>query len=146
MEEAKSKNLINEIHGKIETDYSAVIIQYAQQMNTMGLHPILIIETSTTPEWLLDWRHAKWNKQIELPDNLQIQYKDVDQKLQKNYLFHINDIPVYIGNASMGGSHGYPLDVTFVLNNDDLTKGSLKYRVEKELVLNDFPIYKISYS
>ncbi len=28
----------------------------------------------------------------------------------------------------------------------DLTKGSLKYRVEKELVLNDFPIYKISYS
>ncbi len=111
---------------------------------------------------MFDWRHAKWNKQIELPDNLQIQYKDVDQKLQKNYLFHINDIPVYIGNASMGGSlllpleslkclrfrqmdNGYPLDVTFVSNNDDQTKGSLKYRVEKELVLNDFPIYKISY-
>jgi len=162
LEEAKSKNLINEIHGKTEAEYSAVIIQSAQKMHTMGLHPILIIETSTTPEWLLNWKHAKWNQQIELPDNLQIQYRDVDQKLQKNYLFHINDIPVYIGNALMGGSlllsveslkclrfrqmdNGYPIDVTFVPNNNDPTKGNLRYRVEKDLVLDDFPIYKISH-
>lgn len=147
LENAKSINILNEITVN-ETEYVATINQHSQQMQSIGLHPILIVEEFCRPEWLLNWKSSRWNRQITLGDDLDIQYKD-EENPQENYLFHINNVPIYTANALIGGSllipveslkllqfrqfeSGYPLDVTFEPNNDDPTKGSLIYISHRE--------------
>lgn len=161
LEKAKSLNVLNEIIVNGETEYVTAINQHSQQMQSIGLHPILIVEEFRRPEWLSNWKSSRWNRQITLQDDLNIQYKN-EANPQENYLFHINNVPVYTANALIGGSmllpieslkllqfrqmeNGYPLDVTFIPKKDDPTKGSLIYRVEKGIELENHTIYKITY-
>ncbi|MDP3562221.1 MAG: hypothetical protein Q8R83_08615 [Legionellaceae bacterium] len=160
LEKANALKIINELIVKNESEYVVAINQHSQQMITQGLHPVLIVEQFCTPEWLLQWKHTHRSSPEILRNDLRFEYKDEEKDI--NYLFHINNVPVYTGNALIGGSlllsreslkllqfrqmdNGYPLVVTFESNQEDLTKGSLLYNIEVSAVLEKHPIYKIIY-
>jgi len=109
LEKAKTIGILNETSVHNEDDYVATVLKYSEQMRLNGLHPILIAETNIRPAWLLNWRQARWSNQITLPDGLYIKYLEKESR-HKNYLFHINNVPVYAGLALIGGSLLLPVE------------------------------------
>ena len=77
-------------------------------------------------------------------------------------MFHMNDIPVYTARLLFGGTlllstetlkklefkqmdSGYPVDVTFTNNPDDVCHGILTHQWERKVELADNVIYKLVY-
>jgi hypothetical protein len=157
---AKTKALIEEVGVTTQQEYVDAVTAKAAELRALGLTPIIVTENFHTPKWIRDWESAKWDRRIQLPQNLLIERKE--QRDRGGYLFHLNDIPVYEGKALIGGTlivalemlkkvrfrqfdNGYPVNVSFEPKTDDPWYGTLSYEWQREAVIGDEKVFLIKY-
>lgn len=159
--EAKAKNLIEEVSVNSEDEYASKLVEISNTLKEQGLTPILIAENFRTPKWILDWEHASWRRDAELPEGIMIERKE--KRHRGGYLFDICNTPLYEGRALVGGtlifpveilskvkfrqlSTGYPVEILFEENADDPWHGTLTYHWERAVELDHkYKVYKLSY-
>jgi hypothetical protein len=73
----------------------------AERMLASGLHPILILDNQTRPEWVWQWQHADYGSEYPRPDDLQVR-RLANQG--DHYICHFNEIAVYAAAIDPGRS------------------------------------------
>ncbi len=83
--------------------YWARIQRFARDMRQDGLHPILILESPTIPEWIWDWAHPPFDgTNGDIPDNLIVSRNS--EESAPGYQWSFNDIPVFNAPIPPGAS------------------------------------------
>ena len=77
--------------------------QYASDAQEKGLHPILLLENPTIPEWVYEWGNTRFGRPTaELPSDLSVVKKQRPDL--KGYQFDLNGVPVISAPLPPGAS------------------------------------------
>lgn len=79
--------------------------------------PILLISSRVEPHWLLDWRRSTYDENTEKPNDLRL-LRDRQFKIDE-YVFNLNDIPVFVAPIATGSSYLIPMEA---LNSLEFTE------------------------
>ncbi|HAT1927497.1 TPA: hypothetical protein I8Z67_002980 [Legionella pneumophila] len=161
LNEAKKIQILNEVSVDSEDDYAEKLIQIGKDLINQKLNPIIIIDNNTH-QFIYDWKRTLWDPKTQIPEGIKISKKE--NRFTKNYMFDLNDIPVYKSNANTKNSiifpleilntlkfrqfkNGYPVEVTFDENPDNPWDGTLTYLWERTVELDkNYDIYTITLS
>ncbi|HAT2067017.1 TPA: hypothetical protein ACG2L8_001917, partial [Legionella pneumophila] len=161
LNEAKKIQILNEVSVDSEGDYAEKLIQIGKDLINQKLNPIIIIDNNTH-QFIYDWKRTLWDPKTQIPEGIKISKKE--NRFTKNYMFDLNDIPVYKSNANTKKSiifpleilntlkfrqfkNGYPVEVTFDENPDNPWDGTLTYLWERIVELDkNYNIYTITLS
>ncbi|MDR3504108.1 MAG: hypothetical protein P4L79_16180 [Legionella sp.] len=160
LNEAKKANVLKELSASSEDDYAEKLIQISKDLINQKLNPIIIIDN--THQFIYDWKRTLWDTKTQMPKGIKISKKE--NKFTKNYMFDLNDIPVYKSNANTKNSiifpleslktlqfrqfkNGYPVEVSYDENPDNPWDGTLTYLWERTVELDkNYDIYTITLS
>lgn len=123
-----------------------------------GAQPILIVPGRADPEWLSEWA---WDQDpgVWRPETLNIWREESDDEA---YVFHINDLPVYVAPLPSGAAYilvdevfqaarfreqdGRMLEVEFHGNENDAWTGELHLKFERGVDINQASeMFKLRY-
>lgn len=84
------------------TSYWIALKTEAARLTNSKLHPILVLDNATRPDWVWDWQHANYGeKRHPKPDDLNVRQLEGQGD---GYVCHFNEIRVFSGVLSSGQS------------------------------------------
>ncbi|CAE6696023.1 hypothetical protein [Paraburkholderia domus] len=72
--------------------YWAAVQSFAESMTAQGLHPILLLENPTKPDWVWEWQHAYIGLGYQKPQDLRVWHANDKGHA---YICNFNDVEVY---------------------------------------------------
>lgn len=123
------------------------------------LSPAVIIPAHTEPRWMAEWRWPDRYPEVWRPSDLRIQIKE---GMPRGYLFHLNDLPVFVGAIRSGAAYILPLETfervrfssfetipvaaRFERYDENPWKGDLLLEFARDVTVGRNHIYMLSFS
>lgn len=132
--------------------------QSAEEIASQGANPILLVPSRADPRWVFDWSWGS-NPDLWKPENLNIWR---EESKDDAYVFHLNDLPVYIAPISSGTAYmmaqevfdavqfsereGKAVLVTFEDDENDPWKGELHLKFGRSVsIVQNVDLFRFRY-
>jgi hypothetical protein len=138
--------------------------QATDVLKSAGLHPLLLLDNQTRPEWVWDWQHSAYGSVEDFhrrPSDMTVTKNE--SEASAGYIMHLNDIAVFDAPIPIGSSYilarelfqsigflrftnGHRISAEWRDSTSDFAKGDLILNWGAEVQLRDAPVYRIRYS
>jgi hypothetical protein len=91
------------VRAENEGEYLVHFSEFVKEATRIGLHPLLLLENPTIPEWVYEWGESRFGFPVRsLPDGLVITHEEPSPFA--HYQFHLNGVPVVYAPIRQGRS------------------------------------------
>ncbi len=146
-----------EVDGRTPDEFWIAVRDGSARMRTDGQDPFLVIDNSTSPEWLIDWRWSHRQGNATKPADLVITLKEHHVT---GYEFAMNDTPVFRARTAFGVAYlmpkqllrrmryhrydnGLPVSLQFEPDPENPWQGAMHAKFQRQVELGDFVAYRI---
>lgn len=155
-----AKGDFQEIDGRSPEEFWRAVDEGSARIKEAGHDPVLVLTSTSHPEWLRDWRWPHGPDVVPKPANLVIT-EATDQA--EGYAFSLNDVPVYEAPSLYGLAYlfpsqllarvryhqfadGLPVSLEFEPDAEDAWTGTMVASFERAVELADLSAFRIRFA